>query len=84
VLGAKIEIPTIDGPVAMTVPKGSNTGSRLRLKGKGVPVRGGTRGDQYVTLRVILPDRPDPALERLVAGWAESHPYDVRAKESIR
>ncbi len=84
VLGAKIEIPTIDGPVAMTVPKGSNTGSRLRLKGKGVPVRGGNRGDQYVTLRVILPDQPDPALERWVAEWAESHPYDVRAKESTR
>lgn len=78
VLGARIQVPTVDGPVTLTVPKGSNTGSRLRLKGKGVPTAGGPRGDHYVTLKVMLPDRPDPALAEFVAEWAKTHPYPVR------
>ena len=51
VLGGKITVPTIDGRVTVTIPPGSNTGSMLRLKGKGVPgKRGGGRGDQIVEL----------------------------------
>jgi DnaJ-class molecular chaperone len=79
VKGAKITVPTIDGPVTMTVPKGSNTGTTLRLRGKGVPAKkGGPRGDQYVHLTVVLPDSPDPALERFVEEWKRD--YDVRSK----
>lgn len=79
VRGAKITVPTIDGPVTMTVPKGSNTGTMLRLRGKGVPEKkGGPRGDQYVRLEVVLPDGADPALERFVEGW--NRDYDVRGK----
>jgi DnaJ-class molecular chaperone len=79
VRGAKITVPTIDGPVTMTVPKGSNTGSMLRLRGKGVPEKkGGPRGDQYVRLEVMLPDDPDSALERFVEEW--NRDYDVRGK----
>jgi len=78
VLGAKIEVPTVDGRVTLNVPAGSNTGSRLRLKGKGVPGRGGTRGDQYVTLKVVLPERPDPDLERLVREYDAKRPYSAR------
>jgi DnaJ-class molecular chaperone len=44
----------------------------LRLKGKGVPRSDGTRGDEYVALKVMLPDKPDPELERLVAQWRSS------------
>ena len=52
VLGGKIEVPTIDGPVSMTVPKGSNSGTTLRLKGRGiVDPKSGQRGDQYVRLQ---------------------------------
>src|SRR5262249_49082102 len=70
VRGGKITVPTIDGPVAMTIPKGSNTDSVLRLKGKGVPGRkGDARGDQYVRLKIVLPDTTDPALEKLVEAW---------------
>jgi DnaJ-class molecular chaperone len=69
VLGGRISVPTPDGPVTMTVPKWSNTGKVLRLKGKGVPRPDNTRGDEYVTLKVMLPDKPDPDLERLVAQW---------------
>jgi DnaJ-class molecular chaperone len=53
----------------MTVPKWSNTGTVLRLKGKGVPRPDGTRGDELVTLKVMLPEKPDPALEKFVANW---------------
>ncbi len=80
VLGGRIEVPTIDGPVSMTVPKGSNSGTTLRLKGRGiVDPKSGQRGDQYVKLRVVLPKTVDPELEELVRRWAEKHPYDPRA-----
>jgi DnaJ-class molecular chaperone len=78
VLGGRIQVPTIDGPVSMTVPKGSNTGSTLRLRGRGIVDPGsGQRGDQYVRLKVVLP-KSDPELEKLVEQWAKSHPYDPR------
>lgn len=80
VLGGKIRVPTIDGPVAVSVPPGSNTGSRLRLKGKGVAGAGGARGDQIVYLQVVLPDKPDEELRSFLQGWALRHPYDVRKK----
>jgi DnaJ-class molecular chaperone len=69
VLGGKIEVPTSTGTVTMTVPKWSNTGTVLRLKGKGVARPGGTRGDEYVTLKVTLPEKPNPELEKFVAQW---------------
>lgn len=68
VLGGKVEVPTPSGSVTMTVPKWSNSGTRLRLKGRGVPRRGGA-GDEYVTLRIMLPERPDPELEKFMAQW---------------
>ena len=78
VLGGKIEVPTIDGAVSMTVPKGANSGTRLRVRGKGVPIAGGSRGDHYVTLQVKLPDPPDADLVTFVEQWSPSHPYKVR------
>ncbi len=86
VLGAKVQVPTIDGPVAMTVPKGSNSGTTLRLRGKGiVDSKTGRRGDQYVTLRVVLPEKPDPELEDFVRRWSAAHPYDPRPEmERVR
>jgi DnaJ-class molecular chaperone len=69
VLGGKVEVPTPDGPVSMTVPKWSNSGSVLRLKGKGVPRRDGGRGDEYVKLSVVLPAKPDPELEQFMSQW---------------
>lgn len=79
VLGAKIQVPTVAGTVSLTVPKGANTGTRLRIKGKGGLARGGrSRGDHYVTLKVMLPDKPDTELADLVEKWAARHPYRVR------
>ena len=69
VLGGKVNVPTPSGVVSMNVPRWANTGTRLRLKGRGAPRPDGTRGDEYVTLKVMLPERPDPELEKFVAEW---------------
>ncbi|HUC18478.1 MAG TPA: DnaJ C-terminal domain-containing protein [Acetobacteraceae bacterium] len=69
VLGGRVDVPTPTGPVTMTIPKGSNSGSILRIRGKGVARKDGSRGDEYVTLSVRLPKTPDPELEKFVAGW---------------
>jgi DnaJ-class molecular chaperone len=69
VLGAKIKVPTPSGTVTVAVPKWSSTGRVLRLKGRGVPRSDGSKGDQYVTLKLMLPQKPDPKLERFVAQW---------------
>jgi DnaJ-class molecular chaperone len=80
VLGAKVETPTVSGNVTLTVPKGSNTGTQLRLKGKGIiDPASGQRGDQYVRLQVMLPEAPDPALEAFVQEWP-GRDYDARQK----
>jgi len=76
-LGARLKVPTPSGAVMVTVPKGSNTGSVLRLKGKGVE-HGGGRGDELVTLRVMLPKKPDAALEDFLANWTPDIDYDPR------
>jgi DnaJ-class molecular chaperone len=69
VLGGRIRVPTPTGDVTMTVPKGSNTGTTMRLKGKGAPHHGGGHGDEFVKLRVVLPKGPDPELEAFVSKW---------------
>ncbi|HLO76140.1 MAG TPA: J domain-containing protein, partial [Magnetospirillum sp.] len=74
VLGGKITVPTLTGRVAVSVPAGANSGTVLRLKGKGIK-----GGDQLVTLKVALPDRVDPELAEFVRGWSAAHPYDPRA-----
>ena len=80
VLGAKVAVPTVGGPLTMTIPKGSNSGTVLRLKGKGMPgMAGRPAGDQYVRLKVVLPREVDPELAELVGRWERGHPYDPRA-----
>jgi len=74
VLGGKVTVPTPSGPVTMTVPKWSTSGTVLRLKGRGVPRRDGKRGDEYVTLKVMLPEKPDPELEKFMAHWGSATP----------
>ncbi|MGB0631813.1 MAG: DnaJ C-terminal domain-containing protein [Alphaproteobacteria bacterium] len=80
VLGGKIRVPTVSGAVSMTIPPGSNSGDTLRLRGKGVPAHGGrAAGDQIVTLKVVLPEAPDDALNSFVETWAKDHAYDPRS-----
>jgi DnaJ-class molecular chaperone len=83
VLGGKVTVPTPKGPVVATIPKGSNTGKILRLKGRGVAKRGGEHGDEYVTLRVMLPEPPDAALEEFVRGWSAGGAHDPRQKMGV-
>ena len=57
-LGAEIKVPTLDGQVTMKVPEGTQPGRVMRLKGKGIPsLRGGSRGDQLVRMKVVVPTR---------------------------
>ena len=79
VLGAQVRVPTPTGSVTMSVPKGSNTGTTLRLKGKGAPKRGGGAGDQLVKLKIVLPRPPGAELEQFVAGWEAGKKFDPRA-----
>jgi len=79
VLGAKVEAPTPAGKVMLTIPPGSNTGSVLRLRGRGVARPDGTRGDCIVTLKVVLPPKPDAALEQFLRGWEAGRRHDPRA-----
>jgi DnaJ-class molecular chaperone len=78
VLGGRIRVPTPTGDVTMAVPKGSNTGTTMRLKGKGAPRRGGGHGDQFVKLKVVLPKSPDPELEAFVSNWDKGKAFNPR------
>lgn len=79
VLGATIEVPTPGGPVRMRIPKGADTGTKLRLRGRGVPAHGtAAAGDLHATLRVVL-GPPDPALEAFLATWTPETPPAPRA-----
>ena len=79
VLGARIEAPTISGPVAVTVPKGSNTGTKLRLRNRGIRNRKtGQRGHQLITLKVVLPTAEEPELAAFLETWHPRNPQDPR------
>ncbi len=81
VLGAKIQAPTPDGAVALTVPKHSNSGSVLRLKGRGMPnAKTGKRGDLLARLVVSLPETVDAELEHFAEAWRRERPYAPRRK----
>lgn len=71
VQGAKVKVPTVDGPVMLSIPAGSTSGKVMRLKGKGFSQKSGGRGDQLVRLMVDLP-AGDAALEKLVGEWSDS------------
>jgi DnaJ-class molecular chaperone len=78
--GGKVEVPTVHGPVTLNIPPWSNTGTRMRLKGKGVPAtKRDPAGDQYVTLKIMLPKKPDAELEAFVKDWSAKKPYDPRS-----
>lgn len=78
VLGAKVRVPTVDGPVTLTIPAGATSGRVLRLRGKGFTRKGGERGDQYVTLMIDLP-ADDPELNAFAQGWTADQARNPRA-----
>lgn len=78
-LGGRIEARTVHGPVMVTVPEGSNSGTKLRLKGRGIHRPGSDKhGDHYVTLKVVLPREDNSELKKFVKKWAAKNPYSVR------
>lgn len=77
VLGGRVKAPTPSGPVMVTVPKGSNTGAVLRLKGRGVQRKSGP-GDEFVKLKVMLPQEPDIDLEAFLSKQPPEKSYDPR------
>lgn len=79
-LGAKIEVPTIDGQATMTLPAGTQSGRRFRLRGKGIPILNSSgRGDHYVTVQVVLPDKLDERSRELLEEFAARNPQQPRA-----
>jgi DnaJ-class molecular chaperone len=76
-LGGRVTVPTVTGPVTMTIPKGSDSGAQLRLRGKGIHRRG-VEGDQIVTLKIVIGDSGDPELAAFLESWAQKHPTDPR------
>ncbi|MDP2355499.1 MAG: J domain-containing protein [Beijerinckiaceae bacterium] len=79
VLGGRIEVPTIGQPVTVTVPKGSNTGSTLRLRERGIRNRKtGQRGHQLITLKVVLPTAEEPELVEFLQAWRPKSQQDPR------
>ena len=73
VLGAEIEVPTLDGKVKLTIPEGTQTGTVFRLKGKGIPyLRGSGRGDQFVSVKVAVPKNLSSSQKELLRQFAAS------------
>ena len=78
-LGAKIEVPTIDGRALVRIPPGTNSGSTLRLREKGVPsARDGSRGDQYAEIQVIVPKPTDERVRKLMKELEGIEPENPR------
>jgi DnaJ-class molecular chaperone len=77
VLGGKVRVPTLDGAVELSIPPNTSSGRTFRLKGKGFPAKSGA-GDLMATVRIVLPEGSDQALEELMRSWRELRPYDPR------
>lgn len=79
--GGSVRVPTLDGTVMLNVPSGVSSGTRLRIRGKGIPNREnpGERGSFYVRMKIVLPPVLDDELKKAVADFEKRHPYDPRA-----
>ncbi len=75
-LGAKIQVPTLDGAVEFTIPEGTQTGSKFRMKGKGIPyLRSKSRGDEYVTVTVEVPRNLSARQKEILRSFDEDRNY---------
>jgi DnaJ-class molecular chaperone len=80
VLGAKVDVPTLDGKKSLTIPPGSSCGQKLRLKGQGVPASGGKpAGDLFLILKIVVPKNVDEPSKRLIREFDERNPLNPRA-----
>jgi curved DNA-binding protein len=79
-LGGSVKVPTLGGPVDMRIPAGARAGQKLRLKGRGLPATGATVGDQYVTLKIVLPPADSPRARDLYESMRQELAFDPRAE----
>lgn len=77
-LGTRVEVPTLEGPVMLNIPPGTSGGSKLRIRGRGIH-RGTEKGDQYVVPRIIVPRDLDEHDRKLLADLQKKHPINARA-----
>jgi len=78
-LGAKVPVQTIDGMTTMVIPPGTHSGQIFRLREKGMPrLKGGGRGDHYVTVKITLPKHLDEKGRQILEEFARVCPYDPR------
>ena len=77
-LGTKVEVPTLEGPVTITIPPGMSSGQKLRIRGRGIE-RADQRGDQFVVAKVVVPKTLDDETRRLVEELQKKNPVDARA-----
>ena len=80
VLGAKVHIPTLEGTASLNIPAGTQGGSRLRLSGRGLPDKNGTRGDIFVNVRIAIPDHPTPREKSLFEQLAKESTFQARPR----
>ncbi len=79
ILGGKVSVPTIHGPIKMNIPSGARNGQTLRLKGKGIAAGKNSRpGNQLVSLKVVMPEKIDKELHDFIKSWQEKNSYSVR------
>jgi curved DNA-binding protein len=84
-LGAKLEVPTLDGPVAITLPAGMQSGQKMRLRGKGLPAKvspakNGKHGDLYAVVKIVVPKKLDPKEKKLFEELARTSPFQPRKR----
>ncbi len=78
-LGAEVKVPTFDGEVTVTVPQGSQSGRKMRLRGRGVPaLKGGSRGDLYLVLKIVVPEQLSPDARAAAEQLRRAYGRDVR------
>jgi DnaJ-class molecular chaperone len=77
-LGTRVEVPTLDGPVMLSIPPGTGGGAKLRIKDRGIH-RGSEKGDQYVVIKVVVPRDLDDEDRRAVEALRRKHPIEARA-----
>jgi DnaJ-class molecular chaperone len=80
ILGGEVKTPTIDGSILLKIPPHVSSGQKLRVPGKGVPsLKGGKRGDQIVSLKIVTPPSVDSEFKQAVEAWSTRQPYNPRA-----
>jgi DnaJ-class molecular chaperone len=78
ILGAKVDVPTLDGRRTLTIPPETSSGAKLRIKGHGIQ-RGEDKGDQIVVMKVVIPKQLDGEDRKAIERMAEKHPLNPRA-----